>query len=55
LKNIHENETKFYTSRAKFQELIVWRPKINVPRLVPFSQYLEIKGEMDLKVLEKKY
>jgi hypothetical protein len=50
LKNIHEKEKEAYTTRSKFQEFIVWRQKINVPRLAPFSQYEKIKGEMDLKV-----
>ena len=37
LKNIHEKETEAYTTRSKLQEFIVRRPKINVPRLSPFS------------------
>jgi hypothetical protein len=37
LKNIHEKEKESYTSRSKFQEFIVWRPKNNVLRLAPFS------------------
>jgi hypothetical protein len=52
LNNIHEKEKESYTNRSKFQEFIVWRQKINVPRLAPFSQYEKIKGEMALKVWE---
>ena len=52
LQNIHEKEKEAYTSSSKFQEFIVWRQKINVPGLAPFSQYEQIKGEMALKVLE---
>jgi hypothetical protein len=32
LKNIHEKEKESYTSKSKFQEFIVWRQKLNVPR-----------------------
>jgi hypothetical protein len=53
LKNIHEKETKTYTTRSKFQEFIVWRQKINVPGLAPFLQHEQIKGEMALKVWKK--
>jgi hypothetical protein len=52
LKNIHEKEKESYTARSKFQEFIVWRQNINVPRVAPFSQFEQIKGEMDLKVWE---
>jgi len=52
LKNIHENEKEAYTSRSKFQEFIVWRQKLNVHRITPFSQFEKIKGEMTLKVWE---
>jgi hypothetical protein len=50
LKHIHEKEKEAYTTRSKFQEFIVWRQKLNVPRIAPFSQFEKIKGEMALKV-----
>ena len=53
LKNIHEKDKEAYTTRSKFQEFIVWRQQINVPGIAPFSQFEQIKGEMDLKVWEK--
>jgi hypothetical protein len=52
LNNIHEKEKESYTTRSKFQEFIVWRQKINVPGIAPFSRYEQIKGEMDLKFWE---
>jgi hypothetical protein len=52
LKNIHEKEKEAYTARSKFQEFIVWRQKLNVPGIAPFSQFEQIKGEMALKVWE---
>jgi hypothetical protein len=39
-------------ARSKFQELIIWRQKDNIPGLTPFSQYEQVKGEMALKVWE---
>jgi hypothetical protein len=52
LKNIHKKEKKSHTTMSKFQEFRVWRQKINVLGLAPFSQYEQIKGEMALKVWE---
>jgi hypothetical protein len=49
LKNIHEKEKEACVARSKFQEFMIWREKINIPRLAPFSQYEQVKGEMDLK------
>jgi hypothetical protein len=52
LKNIHEKEKEACVARSKFQEFMVWRQKINIPGLAPFSQYEQVKGEMDLKYWE---
>jgi hypothetical protein len=52
LKNIYEKEKEAYTARSKFQELIVWRKKLNVPGIAHFSQFEQIKGEMTLKLWE---
>jgi len=37
LNNIHEKEKEAYIGKSKFQEFIVWRQKINVPGVAPFS------------------
>jgi hypothetical protein len=37
LKNIYEKEKEAYTDRSKFQEFIIWRKKLNVPRIAHFS------------------
>jgi ABC-type dipeptide/oligopeptide/nickel transport system ATPase subunit len=52
LKIIYEKERESFMARSKFQEFIVWRKNLNVPGLAPFSQFEQIKGEMDLKVWE---
>jgi hypothetical protein len=49
-KNIYEKEREYFMARSKFQEFIVWRQKLNVPGIAHFSQYEQIKGEMDFKV-----
>jgi len=38
LKNIYEKEREYFMARSKFQEIIVWRQKLNVPGIAPFSQ-----------------
>jgi hypothetical protein len=49
---IDDKEKESSMAGSKFQEFIVWRKNINVPRLAPFSEFEQIKGEMDLMTQE---
>jgi hypothetical protein len=49
---IVDKHNKSITARSKFQELIVWKKNLNIPRLVPFSDIEQLKGEMALKAWE---
>jgi hypothetical protein len=37
MKNIYEKEREAFMARSKFQEFVVWRQKLNVPGITPFS------------------
>jgi hypothetical protein len=49
---IDDKEKESSMVGSKFQEFIVWRKNLNVPRLAPFSEFEQIKGETTLMTWE---
>jgi hypothetical protein len=49
LKDIYVKEKKAYSTRSKFQEVIIWKKRANTPGLPLLSHYEQVRGEMALK------
>jgi hypothetical protein len=52
MKNIYVKEKESCTTKSKFQEVIIWKKKVHIPGLTPFSHSEQVKGEMALKSWE---
>jgi hypothetical protein len=50
--NIYVTEKEACTARSKFQEVMIWKQRDNIPGLTPLSHSEQVRGEMALKSWE---